>query len=173
MKDKVLLLGMMGCGKSTVGAALSSRVGWPYLDNDVLLERTAGARAPEILAAQGDQALREAESRVLTVMLALPGPVIAGLPASVVLLDDDRARIVGAGAHVVWLRTSPAVLARRVGSGAGRPRLGNDPLTALRALGAERNTYFEEVADQVIDTDALPAGAIAKAIVGALDLDPV
>lgn len=173
MKDKVLLMGMMGSGKSTVGAALSSRVGWPYLDNDVLLERTAGARAPEILASQGDQALHEAESRVLTVMLALPGPVIVGIPAGVVLSELDRARIVGAPAHVVWLRASPAVLSRRVGSGASRPRLGVDPLASLRALAAERNPFFEEVADQVIDTDALPAGAIAKAIVGALDLDLV
>ena len=169
MKDRVLLLGMMGSGKTTVGTALSSRLGWPYLDNDVLLERTAGARAPEILAAHGDEGLREAESRVLTVLLALPGPVIVGIPGGVVLSEVDRGRIVGAGAHVVWLKASPAVLSRRVGSGAGRPRLGDDPLAALRVLAAERNGFFEEVADQVIDTDTLPAGAIAKAIVNALE----
>ena len=72
--DKILLVGMMGTGKSTVGAALATRLGCPYLDNDSLLERTAGMTAPELVAADGEQALQLAESRVLTVLLALPGP---------------------------------------------------------------------------------------------------
>lgn len=173
MKDKVLLLGMMGAGKTSVGAALAARLGWPYLDNDVLLDRTAGAGAVQILAEQGDEALRVAESRVLTVMLALPGPVIVGIPGGVVLSELDRARIMGAPAHAVWLRASPAVLSRRVGTGAGRARLGNDPLAALRRLAAERNPFFEEVADQVVDTDVVPVGVVAKVIVEALDLDLV
>lgn len=172
MSDKVLLIGMMGSGKSTVGAALSHRLGWPYLDNDLLLLRTAGATAPDLLAAQGEEALREAESRVLTVMLALPGPVIGGIPGGVVLSETDRARIIGAPAHVVWLRATPAVLARRLGNGSGRPRLGQDLTASLRKLAAERNPFYEEVADQVIDVDAVPVGAVAKTIVAALEGDP-
>jgi shikimate kinase len=172
VSDKVVLMGMMGSGKSTVGAALSTRLGWPYLDNDLLLERTAGSNAVDLLAAQGEQALREAESRVLTVMLALPGPVIVGIPGGVVLSESDRARIVGAPAHVVWLRASPVVLARRIGNGGTRPWLGDDPATALRKLAAERNPFFAEVADQVIDVDALPVGAVAKTIVAALEQAP-
>jgi shikimate kinase len=165
---KVLLVGMMGSGKTTVGNALSSRLGWPYVDNDALLERTAGAAAPDLLASQGSDALRSAESRVLTLMLGMPGPMVGGIPGGVVLDDVDRTRLAACDAHVVWLRTSVAVLARRIGTGAGRARLGDDPAGALRRLAAERNALYEQVADQVIDTDTLPAGAIAKLVVEAL-----
>lgn len=167
--DKVLLIGMMGAGKSTVGAALAARLGCPYLDNDSLLERTAGQTAPELLASGGTDALREAESRVLTVLLALPGPMVGGVPGGVVLDEADRKRLADSDSHVVWLRTSVQVLARRVGSGAGRARLGADPAGALRRLAAERNAFYEEVADQIIDTDTLRAGAIAKLVVEALE----
>lgn len=166
--DKVLLVGMMGAGKSTVGAALAARLGWPYVDNDALLERTEGSPAPDLLALGGSEALRAAESRVLTLMLGMPGPMVAGVPGGVVLDPTDRARLTTTGAHVVWLRASVAVLARRVGSGRGRARLGSRPDEALRVLAAERNAFYEQVADQVIDVDALAAGAVAKLVVEAL-----
>lgn len=167
--DKVLLVGMMGAGKSTVGAALATRLGWPYLDNDMLLERTAGSTAPDLLAAEGSEALRAAESRVLTLMLGMPGPMIGGVAGGVVLEESDRARILASSAHVVWLRASVGVLARRVGVGGGRARLGAHPDEALRALARERNAFYEQVADQVVDVDALPAGAVAKLVQEALE----
>lgn len=169
MTDKVLLVGMMGSGKSTVGAALSTRLGWPYVDNDTFLERTEGRSAPDILAAQGEPALRAAESRILTLMLGMPGPMIGGVPGGVVLDGADRDRLAESEAHVVWLRASVTVLARRVGSGVGRAWLGDDPASALRRLAADRNGFYEQVADQVIDVDALAAGAIARLVVAALD----
>ncbi len=168
MTDKVLLVGMRGAGTSTVGAALATRLGWPYLDNDAFLERTEGVSAPEILASQGESALRVAESRVLTLMLGMPGPMIGGVPGGVVLAESDRARLTASDAHVVWLRASVTVLARRVGSGAGRALLGDDPAAALRRLASDRNEFYEQVADQVVDVDALPPGAIAKLVVEAL-----
>ncbi|MGZ6793645.1 MAG: shikimate kinase [Mycobacteriales bacterium] len=167
--DKVLLIGMMGAGKSTVGAALGARLGWPYVDNDSMLQRTSGQTAPQLVESGGELALRQAESKVLTMMLALPGPLVGGVPGGVVLDDTDRTRLAAAPCHVVWLRATPAVLARRVGAGAGRPWLGDDPVAALRRLAAERNALYEQVADQVVDVDALPVGVIAKAILAAME----
>lgn len=165
---KVLLVGMMGSGKSTVGAALSARLGWVYLDNDAMLERTTGSSAQDLLAAQGEGTLRDAESNVLTFMLGMPAPMIGGVAGGVVLDEADRLRLEESDAHVVWLRASPKVLSRRVGSGRGRPWLQGDPEAALRKLAAERSPYYEQVADQVIDVDALTAGMVAKEIIGAL-----
>jgi shikimate kinase len=68
----------------------------------------------------------------------------------------------------VWLRASPQALVRRV-NGSDRPWLGDDPAAVLRRLGAERNGFFAEVADQVVDVDVIPVGAIAKAIIEALE----
>jgi shikimate kinase len=166
--DKVLLVGMMGAGKSSVGTVLSAKLGWPYLDNDVLLERAAGATAPELLAQQGEPALRRAESQVLTLLLGMPGPIVGGVPGGVVLDGADRDRLREASAHVVWLRASVGVLARRVGGGNGRAWLGDDPAAALRRLATERNDCYEQVADQVVDVDALPVGAIARLVLEAI-----
>lgn len=162
MTDKVLLVGMMGAGKSTVGAALGTRLGWPYLDNDALLERTTGKTAPVLLESDGSEALREAEAHVLTLVLGMPGPLVAGVAGGVVLDSAVRERLTSSTARVVWLRATVPVLARRVGTGAGRARLGDDPVAALRKLAAERHPYFEEVCDQVVDVDALAPGAVAK-----------
>jgi shikimate kinase len=166
--EKVLLLGMMGSGKTSVGSALSNRLGWPYLDNDAMLERTSGRSAVDLIAAEGEQALRTAESKVLTFMLGMPAPMIAGVAGGVVLAEADRRRLKESSAYVVWLRASPKVLARRLGSGAGRPWLDGDPEAALRKLAADRNPFYEEVADQVIDVDALAVGVIAKQVVEGL-----
>lgn len=162
--DRVLLVGMMGAGKTTVGTALAVRLGCGYVDNDALLQRTCGLPGPELLAQRGTEALTEAESQVLTLQLGMPGPLVAGIAGGVVLQEADRDRIAGAGCHVVWLRATIAVLARRVGDGVDRPRLGDDLVAALRVLAAERNPFYAQLADQVVDVDALPVGAVTRAI---------
>lgn len=168
MTDKVLLVGLAGAGTSTVGAALASRLGWPYVDADTMLLRTTGANATELRASQGDEALRAAERRVLTLMLGMPGPMVGGLPSGIVDDEKDRERLSTSQAHVVWLRVSPGVLARRVAQAAGRAKQGVDLASSLKALAAHRDKLFEQVADQVVDTDALPAGAVAKLVVEAI-----
>ena len=153
MSRQILLVGMMGTGKTTVGRALSARTGWPYLDNDELLQRACGRTAPELLAAEGEPALRAAESAALTLVLGLPGPLISGVAGGVVLDPADRARLVASSATVIWLRATVATLARRVGSGEGRSWLGDDPADALTRLAATRDPLYAEVADQVVDVD--------------------
>ncbi len=168
MNDKVLLVGLTGSGTSTVGAALATRLGWPYLDDDTLMVRTAGSTASELLATQGDEAVRAAESRVLTLMLGMPGPVVCSLPSRVVEDEANRERLTASGAHVVWLRATPAVLARRLLRAAGRVRQAPEVASRLDAQSAGLDGLFEEVADQVVDVDAIPAGAAAKLVVEAL-----
>ena len=77
---KVLLVGMMGAGKTSVGESLAARLAWPYLDNDAVLLRTTGMTAAQLAATQGEPAVRAAESQVLTLLLAMPSPLIASVP---------------------------------------------------------------------------------------------
>ena len=142
---RVLLVGLPGAGVSTVGGLLAQRLGWPFLDDTALLERTGSP------------------SRALTLLMAMPGQLVGAVPGPVIDDPLDRARLQAGDSHVVWLRCSIGVLARRVGT-----RLGDDPAAALRRLNSERTAHYEEVATQVVDTDANPAGAAANLVMEAL-----
>lgn len=159
----VLLIGMMGTGKTTVGNAIAARTGWRYVDNDDLLYAATGRTAPEIFAEDGQAALHSAESRALTSALALKRPAVAGVAGGVVLNAADRDRLRSAGA-VVWLRSSQATLADRVGAGEGRAGLQPDPEVAIAALAAEREAYYAEVADAIVDVDDLTPEQAAAAV---------
>lgn len=164
---RVLLVGLMASGKSTLSQALSAASGWPTLDNDVLLERSTGLTAVELLEQHGLERLRAAESDVLTLTLAVPGPVVAGVPAGVVLDPRDRERL-GAGGHVVYLRVPVSVLVRRVSKRDHRPFLDGDPATALRAMHAERDPLYTEIADQVLDMQLLSPTQAAREVLQAV-----
>jgi shikimate kinase len=164
---RVLLTGLMATGKSSVGQAVAAATGWPCLDNDVLLERSTGATAAELLAEHGVEHLRAAESDVLTLLVSMPGPFVAGVAAGTVLSERDRERMRAAG-HVVWLRAPVDLLVRRVRRQDTRPWLGDDPAPALRAMAEEREHLYAETAHQVIDTDRVTPAQAAREVLAAL-----
>lgn len=164
---RVLLVGLMATGKSTVGRAIADVTGWPCVDNDVLLERSTGQTAAQLLAEHGEQRLREAESDVLTLLVSMPGPFVAGVAAGTILDERDRERI-GSGGHVVWLRADVATIVRRVAGQADRAWLEDDPEAVLTAMAAERSPLYEAVADQVLDMDRLTPEQAARLVVEAL-----
>lgn len=163
----MLLVGLMATGKSTVGQAISALTGWPCLDNDVLLERSTGRTAAELLAEHGVEHLRAAESNVLTLLLSLPAPFVAGVAAGTVLDPYDRQRMRSAG-HVVWLRTSTPVLLRRVATQRPRAWLDESPEAVLTAMAAERDPLYAQVAHQVLEMDGLTPAEAAHAVVEAV-----
>ncbi|WP_066888381.1 shikimate kinase [Carbonactinospora thermoautotrophica] len=152
---RILLIGMMGAGKSTVGRAMSAATGWPYLDNDELVRRATGVPTRRILHERGVRALREAEATALRLAVEQPPPVIAGIAGGVVESPDDR-RVLREGGFVVWLRARIETLAARIGAGsarADRPWLEEDPKTVLRRLYAGREPLYAEVASLIVDVD--------------------
>lgn len=160
----VLLIGMMGVGKTTVGRALSARLECPYLDSDEQVARATGRSVPEILESDGEAAFRIEEKRALADALADDGPRVVSVAGGAVLDPDNRRRLQGGGV-VVWLRAEVATMAVRVGSGEGRPLLGDDPPAALARLYEERRPLYAELADIVIDVDDVSAEQVADRIV--------
>lgn len=163
---RLLLIGMMGSGKSTLGRALEQRLGWPYLDNDRILEAATGSSARELLVAGGTDALRAGEAAALRYACATRPPAIAGIAAGTILDADLRAEIDAAG-DVVWLRGRPETLVRRVlakdqdEEGDHRPWHGGGRETAaawFREEHARRSALYASIADLVVDIEA-PAGA--------------
>lgn len=158
---RVLLVGMMGAGKSTVGRELSRLTRWPYLDNDELLERAVGMSARKVLETEGVEGLRRAESAALAEGLRERPPVIVSVAGGVVGDAADRDRI-RSGGVVVWLRAPIDVYVARVGDSSDRPWLRGHPEAAMRRLYSGRAPLYAEVATLVVDVkDRTPSETAA------------
>ncbi|MEO8245588.1 MAG: shikimate kinase [Chloroflexota bacterium] len=164
---RIVLVGMMGSGKSSVGRALAALTGWPFHDNDELLERATGRTARE-LASAGEAVLREAESAALRAGLALSPPSIVASAAGVVL-DGEMRTLLASEGGVAWLRARPATLQQRLKNADDdhRPWLDRDPDAWLRQTDAERAPLFAAIADLVVDVDDLRPDAAASRILAA------
>lgn len=170
MPDKtaltIVLLGMMGAGKTAVGRSLSTRTGWPYMDNDELVRAATGRAPGEIVAVDGSEALHLAEAAALHHALSVPAPLIAGAAASVVT-DPASVALLRSTPVVVYLRARPETLRARIGAGWGRRADATDPAW-LRARHAERDEAYRGLATITIDTDTLDVEAVGAAILGSL-----
>ncbi len=164
---RIVLVGMMGSGKSSVGKALSARTGWPFVDNDELLERATGRTAREILAAEGAAALRAAESQALRAGMGLAEPAIVATAAGTILDAADRS-VIASGGFVVWLRAPADVLARRAVGGAHRPWLADDPLGWFQRALAEREPLYAAVADLEVDAARSSPNRAAERVIAVL-----
>lgn len=159
---RVILIGMMGSGKTTIGRLLSERTGWPYVDNDDLVRRRYGATSRELLASGGRGALREAEKAALHLGLELTPPVIVGVAAGTILDAESRDRMRDAGI-VVWLSATAGTLIERAMDAEHRPFLDTAGREWMIEAVADRRPLYESVASLTVDTDAdTPAKAVER-----------
>jgi shikimate kinase len=158
---RVVLMGMMGAGKTTVGRILARRLGCPYLDNDQAVRRMTGREPAEIRETDGEAALHGLESDALFWALGAPPPMVVGAAGGIV--EDPRAAASLDAATVVWLRATPETLRSRVGAGEGRRAEAID-LDWITRRALERESSYRALADLVIDVDDLAPDEVAHAI---------
>jgi shikimate kinase len=172
----VVLVGMMGTGKSTVAGLLGGMLGLGAVDTDQLVEGRAGRTVAEIFEEVGEAGFRVAEARAISEVGEMAGPLVVSVGGGAVLAPTNRAAMRALGT-VVWLRARPATLAARLRAGRDRPLLSTSPgnpsgaTTAhdiLVRLGTERRPLYEEVADIVVDVDDLSAPEVARHVADAL-----
>lgn len=158
----VVLVGMMGSGKSTVGQLLAERLGWSYLDNDADV-RSLTAREPrDVIATAGEETLHEAEASALQLALRAPGPAVVGAAAGVIL-DPTCAALLRQERSVVYLRARAQTLHDRIGSGEGRRHDATDAAW-LSARLDERDERYRDLADLTLDVDALAPDEVVESI---------
>jgi shikimate kinase len=160
---RVVLIGMMGSGKSTIGQLLSRQTSWPYYDNDDLLAMLSGDTAKGLLAHEGVAELRDGEARSLELGLRQDPPCIVGAPAGTIL-DAELRESMKRDALVVWLTARPATLARRARGAAHRPWLGGDAVAWMTATLGERATLYESITDLIVNTERRRPAAVAAEI---------
>ncbi len=160
----LVLVGMMGVGKSTVGRALAAELGRPLFDSDEMIQDRTGRTVREIWVAEGEPSFRAIETQVLLDALASPEQSVIAAAGGVVLSEANREALRGPDAHVVWLCCEVDVLLERVRSGGHRPLLDDDPEAALRRLYDERAPLYQEVADAIVSVDNRSVNDVSKAV---------
>lgn len=163
MQDNIILVGLMGAGKSTIGRQLARRFHLEFHDSDKTIEARTGVPIPTIFEMEGEQGFRDREEQVIAELSALPGIVLATGGGSI-LRPNNRAALKGAG-RVVYLRASAEQLYSRIQHDKNRPLMQTDnPLQTLRNLLQVREQYYLEVADLVVPTGKQRVGHIVNLI---------
>lgn len=162
----VVLVGMMGAGKSSIGRRLAGRLGIPFVDADTEIEKAAGMSIPEIFSAHGESYFRAGETRVIARLLD-GGPQVLATGGGAFMNPETRTAICAKGISV-WLRASVEVLARRIKRRNDRPLLkGADPIETLRRLVDERYPIYAQ-ADITVESRDAPHDAIVEEIIAGL-----
>jgi shikimate kinase len=165
-RRSVVLVGMMGAGKSSIGRRLASRLNVPFVDADTEIEKAAGMSIPDIFAIRGEPEFRAGEARVIARLLD-NGPQVLATGGGAFMNPDTRAAIDAKGISV-WLRATIEVLARRIKRRNDRPLLkGSDPIETLRRLIEERYPTYAE-ADITVESRDVPHDAIVEEIIAGL-----
>ncbi|MGQ0833000.1 MAG: shikimate kinase [Microthrixaceae bacterium] len=151
----MVLVGLMGTGKTTVGRRLAARLERDFIDADAAVVEITDRTIPEIFATDGEEGYRAIEADVLDELLEHHRPAVIASGGGVVVREDSRARLRSAGVTVVWLAASPAFLASRVEGKPHRPLLaaGEPALAVLTRLHAARGPLYAEVADITVDVE--------------------
>jgi len=160
----LVLIGMMGSGKSTVGRLLADRLGRPFVDTDAAVERATGARVAETFDRVGERTFRALESEQVRKVAALRGQVVAVGGGAV--LDPSNVTFLRATGDLVLLDARPEELAARVGDDQTRPLLAgtSDRIARLTTLRAARDEAYLAAAAHLVDTTGLPPEEVAQRV---------
>lgn len=159
----VFLVGPMGSGKTAVGRQLARQLRAPFFDTDAEIERDTGVDIPYIFECEGEPGFRDREVAVIDALTCREGIVLA-TGGGAVLRPENRRHLAERGC-VVYLETSVAQQAGRVGRSCQRPLLRNvDPVRKLEQLMAERAPLYREIADLIVGTDGRSVRVVADDI---------
>lgn len=147
----VVLVGLSGTGKTSIGRLAAQRLSMPFLDTDAVIEERAGRSVREVFALEGEPRFREYEADVVADVLSAEPPTVVAAGGGAVVTERTRCRLVEPDVFVVWLTAQPAFLASRAAGKVHRPLLDDDPAATMTRLSIERGPWFEAVVDATID----------------------
>ncbi len=162
----LVLIGMMGVGKTTVGRACAVSLGRPFVDTDDLVSANAGGlTVTELFRLEGEAGFRAREKQAVADACAAPVPVVIACGGGAIVDPDNRRELRHAG-FVVWLQAPTDELHRRVGPDSGRPLLASGGPGSLERIAALRADAYAATADATVDTGGR---AVADVVSDVLD----
>ena len=165
-RQTIVLVGLMGAGKTSVGRRLALALGLPFRDADEEVEKAAGRSVSDIFAELGEPAFRAGERRVIARLLQEPPHVLA--TGGGAFMNDETRALIKDKAISIWLRADIEVLVERVARKSDRPLLqGKDVATTLRELAAVRHPVYAQ-ADIAVESIESPHATTVHAIIEAL-----
>ncbi len=168
-RHAIVLVGLMGSGKTTVGKRIAQELGYAFVDSDDVVSSAAGKSVREIFAQDGEAIFRNYESEALRSVLAeTQGPVVLATGGGAVISSENRTLISAQASHVVWLDASVEDLVVRTKSGAARPLLDGDAAATLQSLSSQRSAWYDEIATVRIDTRGKPVTKVCSAVLDAV-----
>ena len=163
IRRHVILVGLPGSGKTTVGRLVAAALGAAFVDLDEAIERRAGKSVPRIFAEDGEAAFRALEAEIGAEVLGAAPAVVA--PGGGFFASDRARELARASGLVVYLETGAAEAARRLGGAAGRPLLeGGDPERRMALLLEARGTLYGE-SECAVDTSGAAPEDVARRVV--------
>jgi shikimate kinase len=159
----IVLIGMRGSGKTTIGKLLAKRLGKQFIEMDELIVQRLGQSIPEIVNRYGWQKFRDVEEEI-TREVAGWDNVVNATGGGVVTREENIRELKQKG-KLVWLKANTDTLLRRIGNDQSRPSLtGKSPREDMEAVLAERSPIYQRVADFIVDTEGKMPEEIAEAI---------
>ena len=163
-KENIVLIGFMGCGKTTVGIRLSYRLKRPVEDTDKRIEREQGMTVSEIFASRGEETFRKLETQLLECMCREETFRIVATGGGLPMRPENRSLLKKLG-PVVYLRVQPETVYERLKEDTTRPLLrGEDPMGRIRSMLEQRHPVYQQTADLVVDVDGLTVDEIVEKI---------
>ena len=160
----IVLIGLTGSGKTTVGKRLAKQLECSFVDSDDVVLEIAGKTVREIFEQQGEQSFRTLESKALEMIFAEHSPRVIAAAGGAVLAEQNRHVIKDSKSTVVWLDVEPSNLLRRVTVGSHRPLLDDDAPATLTAMSKARRGLYAELADLQLDANGHDIKGIVKTI---------
>ncbi len=170
-KGNIILVGLMGAGKTTVGRRLANTLGLEFVDSDHEIERHTGADIPWIFDIEGEEGFRRREQEMVEMLCQRQGIVLA-TGGGVILSEQNRKTLCTSGT-VIYLCATVEQIYQRIARSTNRPLLQcADPKLRLKALYEQRDPLYREVADLVIKTDHHSVAYMTRVIMRRLDHHP-
>ncbi len=167
MTKSIIILGMPGAGKSTIGRELAVKRGLPFVDSDIEVEKAANMSISQIFEELGEAAFRDGERKIISRLLTGTKKVLSTGGGS--FMDESTREIIKKEAISIWLKVEFEVLLERVLRSKNRPLLNKeDPETVLRNLIKQREPIFAQ-ADIIVETTACPVHETVEKVIRSLD----